>query len=440
MGSSSLFIDEAVPGAPYWWEGMDWPDLDAPPPDKVDLLVIGAGYTGLSAAIAAHDKGARVAVLDAGIAGQGASTRNGGMVGPHPRLSWEKLADIYDRPTADAIFDESGQALSWMRALMDRENIDCDFETTGRIQLAYTSRHFDAQKSMAEKVGEKSAMDCRIVEREHLSGEIATPLYKGALVFPEHGALHPAKYHRGLLEAVLRRSIPVSAPCAAEGFERTGSGHRIRTAKGDVLADKVVLATNGYTRGPFQWFARRVFPLPSYLIATEPLSPNLIGEIAPGRRMMVETRARQSYFRISPDGTRIIFGGRAAIVDIPLARAAGRLKATMCEIWPALQDVRLSHVWTGYTGFSFGEMPVVGERDGMHFALAYCGRGTVMAPYLGAKAALQALGDPQGETAFARTRLETRWYHPFRAPLFLQAGDFWYHNWVDRSESRAARR
>ncbi|NNE79922.1 MAG: FAD-binding oxidoreductase [Silicimonas sp.] len=440
MGAGSLFTDDANPGAPYWWEAVDWPTLDAPPPGKVDLLVIGAGYTGLSAAIAAHDAGAKVAVLDAGIAGQGASSRNGGMVGPHPKLSWEALAKDFGDDTADEIFKESGEALFWVRDLIAHEGIDCDFQTTGRIQLAYTSNHFEAQKALAAKVGEKSAVDCRILEKDELKSEIVTPMYKGGMVFSEHGALHPAKYHRGLLEAVLRRSIPVSAPCAAEDVTRLSGSHRIRTPKGEVRADKVVLATNGYTTRPFSWFMARVFPVPSFLIATEPLSPNLIGEIAPGCRMMVETRARRSYFRISPDGSRIIFGGRAALVDIAPARAARWLRDTMCQIWPTLEGTRLSHVWSGYTGFSFGQMPVVGERNGLHYALGYSGSGTVMAPYLGAKAAWQSLGLSKGDTAFSRTRLDRRWYHRGSAPHFLKAGDLWYRHWVDRRENLAARR
>ena len=156
--------------------------------------------------------------------------------------------------------------------------------------------------------------------------------------------------------------------------------------------------------------------------------------------MMVETRARHSYFRVSPDDTRILFGGRASMVNIDMAEAARRQHATMCEVWPALHDVKLTHVWTGNTGFSFSHMPTVGAHDGIHYAMGYSGSGTVMAPYLGAKAACRALGLPEGETAYTRTRLRTRWFHRGGQPHFLRPADLWYRNWVDRRETWASKR
>ena len=302
---TALFAPDAAPlGHPYWWDGIDWPELNDPPPVKVDLLVIGAGYTGLSAAIAAHDAGASVAVIDAGQPGKGASTRNGGMVGAHPRLGWDALAKTYGEDTADAIFAEAGPSLEWLRSLIEREGIDCDLQETGRIQLAYTRSHFKAREALAGIVREKSRLRCEVVTREGLSNEIVTPLYHGGIVLPDHAAFQPAKFHLGLLEAVLRRGISVTGDCPATAHGRTGEAHIVSTPKNQIEASQIVLATNGYTGSPFRWFARRVFALPSYLIATEPLSANLIGELAPGRRMMVETRARHSYYRVSPDGTR----------------------------------------------------------------------------------------------------------------------------------------
>jgi glycine/D-amino acid oxidase-like deaminating enzyme len=436
----SVLSGGAQLGHPYWWDGIEWPDLDKSLPDRVDLLAIGAGYTGLSAAIAAHDAGAKVAVIDAGQPGQGASTRNGGMVGAHPRLSWEKLSGAFGSEAADALFAEAVPALNWMRSLIEHEGIECDLQQTGRLQLAYTPSHFMSQKKLAAHISEKSNAQSEVVAKSDLGAEIATDLYYGGILFPEHGALHPAKYHKGLLDAALRRSIPVVSYCPAIRFEREKTGHRIVTLKGPIRTDKVVLATNGYTGWPFKWFASRVFPVPSFLIATEPLSLNLISELAPGRRMMVETRARHSYFRVSPDGTRILFGGRASMVNINLAKAARRQRETMCEIWPSLRDVRLTHVWTGNTGFSFSHMPTVGEHDGFHYAMGYSGSGTVVAPYLGAKAAFRALGLPEGETAYARTKLRARWFYRGGRPHFLRPADLWYRNWIDRRETRASQR
>ena len=128
------------------------------------------------------------------------------------------------------------------------------------------------------------------------------------------------------------------------------------------------------------------------------------------------------------------------MVGIDLDLAAKRLRATMCEIWPELEGAALSHVWTGNTGYTFRHMPCVGVQDGIHFALGFSGSGTVLAPYLGAKAAWQAVGDPRGETAYARTTMTPRWFFGGGTPHFLKAADMWYRNWVDGAENRAARR
>ena len=435
----TLFTPDAEPGHPYWWDHVTWPELKGPLPDSADLVVVGAGYTGLSAAIAAHDAGASVVVVDSREPGKGASTRNGGMVGAHPRLGWNILAKRYGSNVADALFAEAATALDWVKELIKVEEIDCDFQETGRIQLAYTHSQLEAQKAVARQVTEKGSVPCHWLSRCEISNEIATPIYKGGIVFQNHGGLHPARYLLGLLNAVLRRGIRVVSNCPVERLDAAGVGFEIATPLGSISADKVVLATNGYSGARFPWFARRVFPVPSYLIATEPLPPDQLAKLAPGKRMMVETRSRHSYYRISPDGSRIIFGGRAAIVDIDLPLAARRLRKTMGEIWPELSAVRLSHVWSGYTGYTFGHMPHVGEQGGVNYAMGYSGGGTVLAPWLGRKAALRALGEADGETAFSETSILPRWYYHGGKPLFLEAANLWYRHWVDRRENLAAR-
>ena len=433
------WTSDAEPGRPYWWDGLTLNTPDDRLPDQVDLLVIGAGYTGLSAAIAASECGASVAVVDAGVPGHGASTRNGGMFGAHPRLQWDKLAMQFGPDVADGVFTEAQPALDWVKELITREDIDCDLQNTGRIQLAWTKSHFDGQHRLAETIRDKSPASVEIIPRDRLGTEIITDRYFGGLLFPDHCAIQPARFHQGLLRAVARRDIPITGNAPVTELARDGSGFTARTPKGTLRAGKVVLATNGYTTQPFRWLSARVFALPSYLIATEPLPHDLIDRLAPGRRMMVETRARHSYFRVSPDGTRILFGGRASMRNIPLVRAAQVLHATMCEIWPDLRDTRVSHAWTGNTGFSFNQTPHVGHHNGLHYAMGYSGSGTVMAPYLGAKAGYQAMDDPRGNTVYSQTRLKRHWAHPTEQPHFLKAANLWYRTWVDRRENARSR-
>ncbi len=424
-----------TPGHPYWWDAAPPQDISGDLPAEADLLVIGAGYTGLSAALAAANCGASVVVVDAGLPGAGASSLNGGMFGAHPRLGWDVLAAKFSPDIADAIFAEATPALEFVKDLIAREDIQCDLQQTGRIQLAWTASQFEGQKRLVDRITEKSDVEVRLIDRPGLSTEITTERYFGGILFPQHCAIHPAKFHTGLLAAVQRRGVPIIGNCPVTSL----NGKTARTPQGQIRARQIILATNGYTTRSFPWQAARIFPLPSYLIATEALPANLIGHLAPGRRMMVETRARHSYYRISPDGTRILYGGRASMRDIDLGLAAKRLQATMAEVWPDLAKVRLSHVWTGNTGYSFTHMPTLGVQDGIHYAMGFSGSGTVLAPYLGAKAAWTALGDPRGETAYARTHLTPSWMHRFSRPHFLKPADLWYRHWVDRLESRQSR-
>ncbi|MEM7076695.1 MAG: FAD-binding oxidoreductase [Pseudomonadota bacterium] len=430
---------EADIGTPWWWEAARPETTQAELPRRCDVAVIGAGYTGLSAAIAAQGSGARTVVLEAGVPGQGASSRNGGMFGAHPRLPLAQLARAFGPELADAILAEAAPALDWAKGLIEAEGIACDYQQTGRIQLAWTPAQARAQHDLAREIRSRTKVQVELRDRAGLRQDIETERYHGALVFPEHGAVHPAKYHRGLLRAAERHGVQVVSHAPVQALDRQGHRHRVRTPQGDLLAERVVLATNGYTTRPFSWHLRRVFPLPSYLIATEELPANLLGHLVPGRRMMVETRARHSYFRLSPDGKRILFGGRAAMQDIPLPLAAERLRLTMAEIWPDLSDARVAYVWSGYTGFSFTQMPHVGMRDGIAFAMGYSGSGTVMAPYLGAKAGWLAAGDARAETAYMHTHFSRHPLHPFEKPYFLRAADLWYRHWVDARENRQAR-
>lgn len=432
---------EAESGFPYWWEALKHTPTpgDSLPPDTTDLLIIGAGYTGLSAALAARSCGAAVAVVDAQTPGTGASTRNGGMFGAHPRLGWPRLAAQFGQDVADALFAEAVPAQDFVRGLITDHQIACDFQPTGRIQLAWTRSHLAGQHRLADDLRSKSPVRVRTLDRAALADEINTECYFGGIVFQDHAALHPAKLHRGLWQAVLTSGATVTANAPVTALDRTPSGFTATTPSGQIRATKVILATNGYTRSPFLWHMARIFPVPSFIIATEELPADLLDHLAPGRRMMVETRTRHSYFRLSPDGRRILFGGRASLRDIPLDLAAQRQHATMCEVWPELAGVRLSHVWTGNTGYSFTHIPHVGEMGGLHYAAGYSGSGTVLAPYLGAKAAFRALDDARGHTAYARTPLKRHWLHPTRTPHFLHAADLWYRTWVDGWENRQRR-
>ncbi len=430
-----------APGTPYWWEtGAPLADLAHLAREECDILIIGAGFTGLTAALTASKSGARVTVVDAGVPGRGASSRNGGMCGPHARVTFGAMEKSFGRDIASRILGEMPKAYEYTRALIKQEKFACGFRQTGRIQLAATKRHFEEFKQLARVLEREAGYQADIIKQQDLGAHIRSNHYVGGLFYPDHGGLNPCQLHDGLMAACIRDGVQIVQNCAVSAVRQSGEGFVVRAGKGSVRAGAVILATNGYTRAPFRWHQRRVFALPSFIIATERLDPELLTHLAPGRRMMVETYAKHSYFRISPDGTRILFGGRAGLIPYGPEFAAKRLKRTMVDIWPELDGVELSHSWRGYTGFTHEHTPHVGCHDGIHFAMGYSGSGVAMAPYLGMKVAYRALGDKRGDTVFADTKMTTRAYHPGGPPLFLAAGELWYRQVVDRIEARQARR
>ncbi len=422
---------------PYWWETQERvpsPNYDFP--ENVDVLVIGAGYTGLSAGIVANDLGAKTLIIDAEAAGEGASTRNGGMLGAHPRVGWDQLALNFGKEIADQIFKESSESLTFVRNLISQEGIDCNLIQSGRLQLAWSQKDHEKQKKLASLINEKSDINVKIVSKYDLANEIKTGLYFGGILFEDHCGINPMKFHTGLINALKKRGVPLIEYTPVFSIKRKNDSFIANLRNKSVIAKKVIMATNGYTKHDFTWFKKRVFPVPSFLIATEDLPAELIKELSPRSRMMVETRAKYSYYRVSPNGKKIIFGGRAAMKPIPLIQAAQRLRSSLDEIWPELKSYKLSNVWTGYTGFSFNHIPNVGNHDGIHYAMGYSGSGTALAAYLGAKAAYQAFDDPRGDTGYSHTKFRTRFFHIFEKPHFLSVTDFWYRSIVDRVQRR----
>ena len=187
----------------------------------------------------------------------------------------------------------------------------------------------------------------------------------------------------------------------------------------------MVIATNGYTGAESPALRRRLVPVPSFIIATEPLGRERVKALIPGGRMIVETRSRTCYYRPSPDGQRLLFGGRASVVPTEPSQAAARLYRLMTGLFPSLEGVAVSHAWTGFVAFSRDHLPHIGRRDGLHYALGYSGSGVAMAPYLGHKIAQRLLGNPEGASPLEALPFESIPCYDGR-PWFLPIVEAWY--------------
>ncbi|MDP6493283.1 MAG: FAD-binding oxidoreductase [Acidimicrobiales bacterium] len=392
-------------------------------PVEVDVVVVGAGLTGVSAARSTARLGRSVLCLDAGAPGQGASSVNGGMVGGGHRLSIDELERRYGHDVAVRLLSEAHlESGAFVRGVIEDEAIECDFVETGRFRGLWRDAEYESAGRALSRLQSLIPVDAEMVPRGRQRDEVATDVYRGGTVYPRHGGLNPAKLAAGLLDAAVRAGAVVQGDTPVTSVAWSGSGLEVTTSRGTVRARDVLVATNGYTPSSLRDHKRRIVPLTSFLVATEELGVQRLMELFPRGRMVVESRDRHCYYRASPDGRRLVFGGRAAMFDAPEALVRRELRRLIQQIFPQLEDVTLTHSWRGRTGFSFDYLPNVGQLDGVWHAMGYSGSGNTMAPWLGHKAALLIAGDPEGETAFTHTDLPTRFWHQ-GPPWFMPFAD-----------------
>ncbi|WP_172292893.1 FAD-binding oxidoreductase [Pseudoruegeria sp. HB172150] len=423
---------------PYWQDQLgEAPVLPEDPPRDVDVLVIGSGYTGLNAAIVTARGGRSTLVIDAQDVGFGCSTRNGGQISTSVKPSLGKLTAKFGEAKARAIRAEGQAALDWVGAFVEGEGIDCDFRRVGRYHAAHTPQHYESLVRDAEAMRAEEGIESFAVPRSEQRNEMGSDVYYGGVVYPKHCSIHPAKFHRGLLDLAMKAGTVAVGQCAALSIDRSGDGFRVGTTKGTISARDVIVATNGYTGTLVPWLRRRVIPIGSYIIVTEELPEALIDELFPTDRIASDTCKVIYYYRATPDRKRILFGGRVSARETDTAESAPRLYQSMCRIFPQLDGCALSHSWSGNVAYTFDELAHTGVHDGVHYAMGYCGSGVSMASYLGMRTGQKVLGLKEGSTAFDDLPHPTRPLYT-GTPWFLPTAVA-YYRWLDDLQCRRAK-
>lgn len=411
---------------PYWWEAAELPETpDEPVSPECDAVVVGAGYAGLGAALELARAGRSVQLFDRQRPGEGASSRNGGIASGNLRTSFGDLIGTKGLERAKAIYREGIEARDDLGRFIEEERIDCDFRLAGRFTGAVTPAHHEAQKREVDLLNTHLDLGARCVARDAQHSEVNSEIFHGGVVRPDIGGLHPAKFQLGFLSVATAAGVRIHGRTAVLAIRRGGKGFEVLTERGGVRARDIVVATNGYTDGCDPWLRRRLVPAASRIIATEPLGAAVVRSLIPNGRMLGTTRRLYNYFRPSPDGRRILFGGRDRTGGQDPARATARLHGELAAIFPQLGEVRISHSWAGNVAFNLDHLPRLFLHDGIHYAAGFCGSGLVWARWLGRKAAQNILGDSSCRSAF-----EGRPPHaiPFYAgkPWFLPAAVGWF--------------
>jgi glycine/D-amino acid oxidase-like deaminating enzyme len=418
----------------FWHDTVAMPEGDSssPLPDRVDVAVIGSGYTGLSAARTLAKRGARVAVLEAETIGWGASSRNGGMVLTGLKLPMQTVIQRYGRELAKRLFQCSLDSIDTVEQIVREENIDCGFARTGHLLAANKPKHFDALKDEVEFMAREFNHKVNLVRPGEMQSEIGSRVYHGALVDEVSAGLNPAQFMAGLAAAAEGAGATLHARARVNRVERPstlggalGSGRGgtrfvIETERGKIEAASVFVATAGYTGKATKSLQKKVIPIGSFIIATEKLPDDLARELSPKNRMIFDYKHYLNYFRLWDN--RMIFGGRAAFfpeTESTIRQSADILRREMVTVYPQLRNAKVEYVWGGTLDFAFDLMTHVGEEAGMYYALGYAGHGVAMGTYLGKTVAEAMLAGNIHEHPFAQFNFPS-------APLGLYDGRPWF--------------
>ena len=339
----------------------------------------------------------------------GASSRNGGALAGASGIGRSRgnLQQTVDPEILADMVAEGEQSFDDFEQLVAREGLVCDYRRTGRFTGAHAAKAMRTLEARADMLNQAPPGEARVVARHEVSQEIATGLYHGGLVLARAGSLHPGKYVQELARVAEAAGASLHGGVSVTGTTRAGDGFRVHTSAGEIAADALMVATNGYTGAATPWHQRRVVPVASYMIATESIGADRVQQILPRLRVYGDTKKVLYYFRPSPAGDRILFGGRASFVQSEVRGAGVRLHRFLTELIPALAGTRITHAWKGNVAFAFDFLPHVGAHEGIHYALACNGSGVVTMTHLGRQAARQILGRANRASAFSRLPFPT---------------------------------
>lgn len=426
---SSLDADAPVPS---WWRAS----VTGTPPDyaplegdvEADVAIIGGGFTGLSAAYhLAKEHGIKAVVLERAYPGWGASGRNGGfccMGGS--KLGWKKIITTYGLDQARAFHQVQIDSVQTVGDLLARESIDADRTGAGDIALAHRTSMLAEMATEAKFMANAFGAQHAVLDRDALVAQgCAGPHFHGGVVNPVGFGLNPFKYVTGLAAAAAARGARIAARSPVTGWTRESYRHRLTTPKGSVSADKVLIATNGYTSEDLHaGFGGRLLPALSSIIVTRPLTEG--EQQAAGwtnTTPVYDLLNLLHYFRLLPDG-RFLFGGRGGLSAEPgaLERQSARIEAAFRRYYPAWRDVEITHRWSGFVCLAADLLPHVGawnEEPGIYYSVAYHGNGVALASWSGRAAArLMATGENAAPAMLQKT--PPRFPLPFLRPLYLR--------------------
>jgi glycine/D-amino acid oxidase-like deaminating enzyme len=289
------------------------------------------------------------------------------------------------------MFQLTLDAMRLLEGLITEERIACEFTHSGALTLAAKPGHLPALEQSGRFLRQELGYETELLSRADIGREIGSNRYHGALLDPGGCSLQPAKYVQGLGLAAGRAGARLVEGTEVTKVKKVAGGFEVGTGRWVLRAREVLAATNGYTPAALGRLRRRVIPIGSYIIATQPLGEDLARRLIPRGRVMSDTKNLLYYFRLSPDG-RMVFGGRASFTPASANRSARILAAGMREVFPELSGATVEYAWSGKVAYPMDHLPHAGRLDGVHYSMGYCGHGVALATYLGTRMGEVLLG------------------------------------------------
>ena len=375
-------------------------------PARVDVVVVGGGFTGLSAARALALKGASVAVLEAGRVVGEASGRNGGHCNTGVAQDYSSLVASLGAERARAYYLAYESALQSVVTLVEQEQIACDLRRSGKLKLAAKPQHYEGLARTCELIRREVDAEVELLSAAQARAEVDSAEFHGGLLQRNGVQMHVGRFGVGLAEAAARHGALIYQQTTVQGWKAEAGGYRVDTSRGSLQAGQVLLATGACQHGGLGWYRRRIVPVGSFIIATEVLPEALLDRLLPQRRSYVTSRMIGNYFRVTPDN-RLLFGGRArfAMSNPRSDEKSGRiLRAALVATFPELSDVRIDYCWGGLVDMTADRLPRAGEHRGLFYSLGYSGHGVQMAIHMG-----QVMADVMVGKADANPWRELSW-------------------------------
>ena len=411
---------------PLWWDGQGAAGQPHQAlPRQTDFAIVGSGFAGLSAALRVARAGRDVTVIEKHNFGFGAATRNAGFISNELKGGYLGLAARFGKAKARALMDDAVMARDFTLERIRAEQIQCSLNRCGRLILAAKPSHYEAIAQECEMRTQLYGSDNSMIERASLGTEINSNLYHGGWLTPDAHTVDPMLFHAGLVDRARSAGVRIVENCEVNSIERDGSTFTLDTSCGQLKSRNAFVATHGYCGRELEWVDRRIIKFGWYAIATQELPQELLQKLLPHGRAYADTKHLFNYFRPDPAGKRLIFGGRAPIVEMTPNRAAGFLRKAMYRIFPDLDGIEISHAWSGLIAFSFDLLPHIGNHNGIHYATSFTGPGLPMANYLGDVVARRVLEQAETKTAFDDIPLTGKPY--FRGvSWFMPGAMLWY--------------